>query len=222
MRHLENLMKGDHLVLVGLFLKYNIEMDVKAILREGINWIHTAHGRMWKRCWVEVWVLLGLLEYYEVSSGNTLPTLRDNGSVPSSRVNKFWPLKIEPIHCPETSVKDYHSTLCNTPEEHRSRQHSSGSLKSRYWVTCISSKEFSEQLSRYQLFKYDRLSSTHLIIQNCDNFIRYSSAVRTFPYTIFEMWPCYGPSCSYDSDTKALLQSYHYVETYNFLLFIYL
>jgi hypothetical protein len=31
-----------------------------------------------------------------------------------------WPLKMGPIHCPETSVKDYHSTLCNIPEERRS------------------------------------------------------------------------------------------------------
>jgi hypothetical protein len=28
-----------------------------------------------------------------------------------------------PIRCPETSVKDYHSTLRNTPEERRSHQH---------------------------------------------------------------------------------------------------
>jgi hypothetical protein len=28
-----------------------------------------------------------------------------------------------PIRCPETSVKDYHSTLRNTPEERRSRQY---------------------------------------------------------------------------------------------------
>jgi hypothetical protein len=29
-------------------------------------------------------------------------------------------LKMEPIFCPETSAKDYHSTMHNTPEEHRS------------------------------------------------------------------------------------------------------
>jgi hypothetical protein len=27
-------------------------------------------------------------------------------------------LKMGPIRCPETPVKDYHSTLCNIPEEH--------------------------------------------------------------------------------------------------------
>jgi hypothetical protein len=36
-----------------------------------------------------------------------------------------------PICCPETSVKDYHSTLPNTSEERRSQQHRGGSLKSR-------------------------------------------------------------------------------------------
>jgi hypothetical protein len=32
-----------------------------------------------------------------------------------------WPLKMDLIHCPETSVKVYHSTLRNTPEERRSQ-----------------------------------------------------------------------------------------------------
>jgi hypothetical protein len=34
-----------------------------------------------------------------------------------------------PIHCPETSVKDCHSTLRNIAEERRSHQHGSGSFK---------------------------------------------------------------------------------------------
>jgi hypothetical protein len=38
---------------------------------------------------------------------------------------------MEPIRCPETSVKDYHSTLRNIPEERRAHQHRGGSLKSR-------------------------------------------------------------------------------------------
>jgi hypothetical protein len=41
-----------------------------------------------------------------------------------------WPLKMGPICCPETSIKDYRATLRNIPEELRS-QHRSGSLKSR-------------------------------------------------------------------------------------------
>jgi hypothetical protein len=35
-----------------------------------------------------------------------------------------------PIRCPETSVKDYHSRLHNTPEQRRSHGHRGGSLKS--------------------------------------------------------------------------------------------
>jgi hypothetical protein len=42
------------------------------------------------------------------------------------------PCKMGPIRCPETSVKDYHSTLRNIPEERRSHQHRVGSLKS--WI----------------------------------------------------------------------------------------
>jgi hypothetical protein len=33
-----------------------------------------------------------------------------------------WPFKMGPIRCPETSIKDYHSTLRNVPEERRSPQ----------------------------------------------------------------------------------------------------
>jgi hypothetical protein len=47
---------------------------------------------------------------------------------PSS--STFWPLKMGPISCPETSVQNYHPTLRNIPEERRSHQHRGGSLKS--------------------------------------------------------------------------------------------
>ena len=36
-----------------------------------------------------------------------------------------------PLDCPETSVRNYHSTLRNIPEECRSHLHRGGSLKSR-------------------------------------------------------------------------------------------
>ena len=42
-----------------------------------------------------------------------------------------WPLKIAKIGCPETSVRNYHSTLRKIPTKCRSRLHLSGSLKSR-------------------------------------------------------------------------------------------
>jgi hypothetical protein len=53
-----------------------------------------------------------LLGYYAPSNDNPLPKFCNKVSAPSSR-----PLKMGPIRCPKTSVKDYHSTLCNTPGE---------------------------------------------------------------------------------------------------------
>jgi hypothetical protein len=49
-----------------------------------------------------------------------------------------WPLKMGPICCLETSVKDYHWTLRNIREERRSHQHRGRSLKSRKkrWITA--------------------------------------------------------------------------------------
>ena len=40
-------------------------------------------------------------------------------------------LKMEPIGCPETSVRNYHYTLRNSPEVHGSHLIRGGSLKSR-------------------------------------------------------------------------------------------
>jgi hypothetical protein len=53
-----------------------------------------------------------LLSHYAASSGNFLPTFWDILSVPFSR-----PLKIGPIGCPETWVRNYHFSLRNDPEE---------------------------------------------------------------------------------------------------------
>jgi hypothetical protein len=78
---------------------------------------------------VEICAVLG---YYAASCGDCLPTFRENVSVPSSRVKKFfWFLKMGPIRCSETSVNNYHTTLRNIPEESRSHQHRIESLKSR-------------------------------------------------------------------------------------------
>jgi hypothetical protein len=65
-----------------------------------------------------------LLGYYSASSGNSLPTFRDNVSVPYSRVTNFGTassLKMGPIRCSATSVKDYHSTPHNIAENRRSQ-----------------------------------------------------------------------------------------------------
>jgi hypothetical protein len=70
--------------------------------------------------------ICALLGCYTGSNDNPTPTFRDNVPVQSSVVKKSffswtsWALKMGPTRCPETSVKDYHSTLCNTPEERRS------------------------------------------------------------------------------------------------------
>ena len=77
----------------------------------------------------EIFALLG---HYAPLSGCSLPTFRDNISVPSSRVKKSkkknwasWPLMMGPTGCPKTSVHNYHSTLCNIPEECRYQTHCS-------------------------------------------------------------------------------------------------
>jgi hypothetical protein len=80
--------------------------------------------------------ICALLRYYAVSNGNPLPTFRDNVSVPSSRVKKSK--KIGPIGCPETSLKGYHSTVRNNPEE--SRSYNSG-----YFNSYIFGKQMGRQ-----------------------------------------------------------------------------
>jgi hypothetical protein len=49
--------------------------------------------------------------------------------------SESWPVKMEPIRCPETSVNNYHTRPRNIPEERRSHQHRGGSLKSRLLFT---------------------------------------------------------------------------------------
>ena len=61
--------------------------------------------------------ICGLLRFYTASCGTCMPTFRDNVSVSSSRVK--CPSRMGPIRCPETSVKNYHTTPRNTPEDRR-------------------------------------------------------------------------------------------------------
>jgi len=59
-----------------------------------------------------------LLGYYATRSGNYVPKFPDNLFVTSSRVFlESWPPKMGPIGCPETSVRNYHYSLRNNPEE---------------------------------------------------------------------------------------------------------
>jgi hypothetical protein len=70
---------------------------------------------------VDTCVLLG---FYAAYSGNSLRTFRHNVSVRSSGVKKFkriaLPLKIGPIGCAETSLRNYYHTLRKNPVERRS------------------------------------------------------------------------------------------------------
>jgi hypothetical protein len=72
----------------------------------------------------EVDEICALLEYYAVKSGNSLPTFQ-NLFVPSSTVKnskKKKSLKMGLIGCHETLVvRNYHNTLHNIPEGHRSQ-----------------------------------------------------------------------------------------------------
>jgi len=76
------------------------------------------------RCQVDE--ICPLLGYYRAYGGNSLPTFWSNLAVPCSRVKNSispwisWPLKMGLIGCPETSVGNYHHTLCNNLEEGRS------------------------------------------------------------------------------------------------------
>ena len=58
-----------------------------------------------------------LLGYYAASSGNFLPTFRDNlwGPIFGVLALRMWP-----SFCPETSVKKYHYSMFNNPEERSS------------------------------------------------------------------------------------------------------
>jgi hypothetical protein len=76
--------------------------------------------------------ICALLGHYAASIGNPLPTFRDNVSVPYSSVKKSndWAEFLTLEHgTDKLSVNAYHSTLRNTPEEHRSHLQRGGKLE---------------------------------------------------------------------------------------------
>jgi len=88
--------------------------------------------RKWINNWDENCVFLG---YYAAISGDCLPTFWDNLSVSSSVVltledKLIWPLKMEPIGCAETSLRNCRYSLRNNSEERSSHVLCGGSLKS--------------------------------------------------------------------------------------------
>jgi len=76
---------------------------------------------------IKIFTILG---YYVAQIGSHLPTFQYNLSVPQSRVkqsgkNDAWRMSPK---CPETSVNNYSSTLCNISEGRRCYLHRGGSL----------------------------------------------------------------------------------------------
>ena len=72
------------------------------------------------------------LDFMQRRMVNTVPTFRDNVTVPSSRVKHSeknldhssptaWTLKMGLLGCPETSVRNYYSALRKIPEDRRSQ-----------------------------------------------------------------------------------------------------
>ena len=83
-------------------------------------------------CWI--WSVL----FCNVMQRRVVSLCRRFGTICGSHLQESswtWPLKTEPIGCPETSVRNYHSTLRNIPEEHRSHIHRSWNLNSHIcWI----------------------------------------------------------------------------------------
>jgi hypothetical protein len=65
----------------------------------------------------QVYENCGLLGYYAASSGNFLPTFRDNLSVHLHGSGILYPWRYDPICWPEKSVRNYHYSPRNNPEE---------------------------------------------------------------------------------------------------------
>ena len=106
-----------------------------------------------------------LLGCHAANSCNFLPTLRDSLSVSSSGVLDSWHLNLGPIGCPETSVRNYHYWLRNTPEEGSSHLLRGGGLKSRI-VLLLS--VVCRLLKLRTICDVGLLSTEHLT--NCDHF----------------------------------------------------
>ena len=69
-------------------------------------------------------------------TAHTVPFINPVLRLPSFCMNS-WPLKMVPIGCPETSVRNYHYSLRNTPEECSSHLLRGGCLKSRFVVYIV-------------------------------------------------------------------------------------
>jgi hypothetical protein len=123
------------------------------------NTTHIATGRRNDR-------KLRFLGYYAASSGYFLPTFRDNLSVSLSGGLNSRPLKVGPISCSQKSLRDYHYSLRNNPEERSSRLLRDGRLKSRKkWLAYVSGHQLSfERITRRTLVRKDLMTVRSVIL----------------------------------------------------------
>jgi len=95
------------------FFKYSLKFHKYMYLRNALFWVIT-----------------------QPVAVNLLPTFRDSPSTPSFSGSRILdPLKMGPIGCPETSVRNHSYSLRNNPEEFSSHLLRGGGLKSRKF--CI-------------------------------------------------------------------------------------
>jgi hypothetical protein len=66
-----------------------------------------------------------------------------------------------PIGCPETSVKNYHSTLRNIPEQRRSHQHHGGGLKS-WKLRYVLIQHFTVPATDHTILEITNISETSI------------------------------------------------------------
>jgi hypothetical protein len=76
-------------------------------------------------------MISALLAYYAALSGTSVPTFRDSSDIYAAFCTDVSGQIIGPIFKGQAVQQNYHSTLCNIPEERRSHVHRGGSLKSR-------------------------------------------------------------------------------------------
>ena len=108
-------------------------------------WIHS-RPYLWNRSLLPE--NCSVLGYYATISGNFSQTFRDNLFVPSPSLKVL--LKIGPISCPETSVRNYPYSLSYSPEQRSSHLVCCGSMRSRICY-LLHSRKYSEFRVRVNL-----------------------------------------------------------------------
>jgi len=100
-----------------------------------------------------------------------------------SRVKKPWissPLKMGPMGCPETLLRNYNCTLHNIPEEHRSYHHHVMNL-----VFCACLENTIKYVFFYTIFFYN------LMLTVCKN---------SDPFSTLSLWLCFQQGITMHSD----------------------